>query len=45
VEKVSKVARTMCLWVIAVHKYALVYKAIEPKIKKRDTMEKELREW
>ncbi len=44
IEKVSKVAKSMCQWVIAVDKYAKVYKVIEPKISKRDMMEKELKD-
>lgn len=34
----------MCTWVIAMNKYAEVYKDIEPKIKKRDGAEAELKE-
>lgn len=30
----SKVARSMCMWVRAVHSYALVYRIVEPKRKK-----------
>jgi dynein heavy chain, axonemal len=44
VEKVSKTARSMCAWVIAMNKYAEVYKDIEPKIRKRDGAERELRQ-
>lgn len=43
VEKVSKTARSMCAWVIAMNKYAEVYKDIEPKIRKRDAAENELK--
>lgn len=34
----------MCAWVIAMNKYAEVYKDIEPKIKKRDAAEMELKQ-
>lgn len=44
VEKVSKTARSMCSWVIAMNRYAEVYKDIEPKIRKRDAAEQELRQ-
>lgn len=44
VEKVSKTARSMCSWVIAMNRYAEVYKDIEPKIRKRDAAENELRQ-
>lgn len=44
VEKVSKTARSMCAWVIAMNRYAEVYKDIEPKIRKRDAAENELRQ-
>lgn len=30
----SKVAKSMCMWVRAVHSYALVYRIVEPKRKK-----------
>ncbi|KAG5682932.1 hypothetical protein PVAND_012250 [Polypedilum vanderplanki] len=42
VEKTSKTARSMCAWVIAMNRYADVYKDVEPKIKKRDAAEYEL---
>ncbi|CRK89849.1 CLUMA_CG003435, isoform A [Clunio marinus] len=44
VEKVSKTARSMCSWVIAMNKYAEVYKDIEPKVRKRDDAEYELKQ-
>lgn len=44
VEKVSKTARSMCAWVIAMNRYAEVYKDIEPKIRKRDGAENELKQ-
>lgn len=44
VEKVSKTARSMCAWAIAMNKYAEVFKDIEPKIRKREGAEKELRQ-
>jgi dynein heavy chain len=30
----SKVAKSMCMWVRAVHSYSLVYRIVEPKIRK-----------
>ncbi|XP_058822007.1 dynein axonemal heavy chain 6 [Topomyia yanbarensis] len=42
IEKVSKVAKSMCLWVIAVERYAKVYRQVEPKIKKQKAAEEEL---
>ncbi|XP_021708238.1 dynein heavy chain 6, axonemal [Aedes aegypti] len=42
VEKVSKVAKSMCLWVIAVERYAKVYRVVEPKIKRQKEAEDEL---
>jgi dynein heavy chain len=30
----SKVAKSMCMWVRAVHSYSLVYRIVEPKRKK-----------
>ncbi|XP_065087185.1 dynein axonemal heavy chain 6 [Ochlerotatus camptorhynchus] len=42
VEKVSKVAKSMCLWVIAVERYAKVYRLVEPKIKRQKDAEEEL---
>ncbi|XP_050084093.1 dynein axonemal heavy chain 6 [Anopheles aquasalis] len=44
IEKVSKVAKSMCLWVIAIEKYAKIYKIVEPKIKRQKAAEKELGE-
>ncbi|XP_052869496.1 dynein axonemal heavy chain 6 [Anopheles cruzii] len=44
IEKVSKVAKSMCLWVIAIEKYAKIYKVVEPKIKRQKAAEKELGE-
>uniref|UniRef100_A0A182FSK0 AAA+ ATPase domain-containing protein n=1 Tax=Anopheles albimanus TaxID=7167 RepID=A0A182FSK0_ANOAL len=44
IEKVSKVAKSMCLWVIAIEKYAKIYKTVEPKIKRQKAAEKELGE-
>jgi dynein heavy chain len=44
VEKVSKTARSMCYWVVAINRYAEVFKDIEPKIRKRDAAEKEMRQ-
>lgn len=34
----------MCLWVIAIEKYAKIYKTVEPKIKRQKAAEKELGE-
>ncbi|XP_055643505.1 dynein axonemal heavy chain 6 [Toxorhynchites rutilus septentrionalis] len=42
IEKVSKVAKSMCLWVIAVERYAKVYRVVEPKIKRQKAAEDEL---
>ncbi|XP_050078309.1 dynein axonemal heavy chain 6 [Anopheles maculipalpis] len=44
IEKVSKVAKSMCLWVIAIEKYAKIYKVVEPKIKRQKAAEQELGE-
>uniref|UniRef100_A0A182JL82 AAA+ ATPase domain-containing protein n=1 Tax=Anopheles atroparvus TaxID=41427 RepID=A0A182JL82_ANOAO len=44
IEKVSKVAKSMCLWVIAIEKYAKIYKVVEPKIKRQKAAERELGE-
>lgn len=44
IEKVSKVAKSVSLWVIAIDKFAKVYKDVEPKIKRHDAAEAELRE-
>lgn len=38
----SKVAKSMCLWVIAVERYAKVYRLVEPKIKRQKEAEEEL---
>ncbi|XP_055549943.1 dynein axonemal heavy chain 6 [Wyeomyia smithii] len=42
IEKVSKVAKSMCQWVIAVERFAKVYKVVEPKIQKQKAAEEEL---
>ncbi|CAD7077293.1 unnamed protein product [Hermetia illucens] len=44
IEKVSKVAKSVCLWVIAIDKFSKVYKVVEPKIKKHKAAEDELSE-
>lgn len=38
----SKTARSLCAWVIAMNRYAEVYKDVEPKIRRRDGAELEL---
>lgn len=43
-EKVSKVAKSVCLWVIAMDKFSKVYKVVEPKIKRKEEAEAELKE-
>ncbi|XP_001850815.2 dynein heavy chain 6, axonemal [Culex quinquefasciatus] len=42
IEKVSKVAKSMCLWVIAVERFAKVYRVVEPKILRQKAAEDEL---
>ncbi|XP_022919976.1 dynein axonemal heavy chain 6 [Onthophagus taurus] len=42
IEKVSKVCKSMCLWVRAIDQYAKVYKVVEPKRKKLEAAETEL---
>ncbi|XP_037937177.1 dynein heavy chain 6, axonemal [Teleopsis dalmanni] len=42
-EKVSKVAKSVSLWVIAMDKFAKVYKVVEPKIKRKEAAEGELK--
>ncbi|XP_055843876.1 dynein axonemal heavy chain 6 [Episyrphus balteatus] len=44
IEKVSKVAKGVSLWVIAIDKFAKVYKVVEPKIKRQKSAEAELNE-
>lgn len=41
-EKVSKVAKSVSLWVIAMDQFAKIYKVVEPKIKKARDAENEL---
>uniref|UniRef100_A0A1B0FG22 AAA+ ATPase domain-containing protein n=1 Tax=Glossina morsitans morsitans TaxID=37546 RepID=A0A1B0FG22_GLOMM len=43
-EKVSKVAKSVSLWVIAMEKFAKVYKVVEPKIRRKEIAESELKE-
>ncbi|XP_073833430.1 dynein heavy chain at 16F isoform X2 [Musca autumnalis] len=43
-EKVSKVAKSVSLWVIAMDKFAKVYKVVEPKIRRKEQAESELKE-
>ncbi|XP_075157385.1 dynein heavy chain at 16F [Haematobia irritans] len=43
-EKVSKVAKSVSLWVIAMDKFAKVYKVVEPKIRRKEAAESELKE-
>ncbi|XP_026818275.1 dynein heavy chain 6, axonemal-like [Rhopalosiphum maidis] len=38
----SKVAKSMCMWVRAVHSYSLVYRIVEPKRKRQQEAEEEL---
>ncbi|XP_065162410.1 dynein axonemal heavy chain 6 isoform X2 [Atheta coriaria] len=42
VASVSKVCKSMCMWVRAIDMYAKVYKIVEPKRKKLEAAEKEL---
>ncbi|GJQ70897.1 hypothetical protein Trydic_g814 [Trypoxylus dichotomus] len=42
VVNVSKVCKSMCMWVRAIDQYAKVYKIVEPKRKKLEVAEKEL---
>lgn len=44
IEKVSKVAKSVSLWVIAMDKFAKIYKIVEPKIKKSREAENELKQ-
>ncbi|KAH8363782.1 hypothetical protein KR200_006735, partial [Drosophila serrata] len=43
-EKVSKVAKSVSMWVIAMDKFSKVYKVVEPKIKRKEAAEAELKE-
>lgn len=43
VEKVSKVCKSMCLWVRAMDDFSRIYKVVEPKIKRHRTAEMELK--
>lgn len=43
IEKVSKVAKSVSLWVIAMDQFAKIYKVVEPKIKKAKEAETELK--
>lgn len=43
VEKVSKVAKSMCLWVRAMDDFAKIYRVVEPKIKRHKEAEIELK--
>lgn len=40
----SKVAKSVSLWVIAMEKFAKVYKVVEPKIRRKEIAESELKE-
>lgn len=31
VEKVSKAAKSLCMWVLAIHLYATVFRTVQPK--------------
>lgn len=42
--KVSKVAKSMAMWVIAMDEFSKVYKDVEPKIKKASEAEAVLKE-
>lgn len=42
--KVSKVAKSMAMWVIAMDEFSKVYKEVEPKIKKASEAEAILKE-
>lgn len=44
VEKVSKVCKSMCLWVRAMDEYAKIYKIVEPKIKRHKDAATELKQ-
>lgn len=44
IEKVSKVCKSMCLWVRAMVEFSKVYKVVEPKILRHATAERELKE-
>lgn len=44
IERVSKVAKSVALWVIAMEKFANVFKIVEPKIRKARDAEKEKEE-
>lgn len=43
IEKVSRVAKSVCLWVIAMDKFSGVYKVVEPKIMAHRNAEEELK--
>ncbi|XP_060664252.1 LOW QUALITY PROTEIN: dynein axonemal heavy chain 6 [Drosophila nasuta] len=43
-EKVSKVAKSVSMWVIAMDKFSKVYKVVEPKIKRKEAAEAELKD-
>lgn len=43
-EKVSKVAKSVSMWVIAMDSFAKVYKVVEPKIKRKEAAEAELKD-
>ncbi|KAH8387117.1 hypothetical protein KR093_004852, partial [Drosophila rubida] len=43
-EKVSKVAKSVSMWVIAMDKFSKVYKIVEPKIKRKEAAEAELKD-
>ncbi|XP_018800561.1 PREDICTED: dynein heavy chain 6, axonemal [Bactrocera latifrons] len=42
-EKVSKVASSVCMWVIAMDKFSKVYKVVEPKLKRKEAADAELK--
>lgn len=44
IEKVSKVCKSMCLWVRAMVEFAKVYKVVEPKVQRHAAAERELKE-
>ncbi|ALC49870.1 Dhc16F [Drosophila busckii] len=43
-EKVSKVAKSVSMWVISMDKFNKVYKVVEPKIKRKEAAEAELKD-